>query len=220
MLCIRGVIVSGELVGLPQSAIAIGLINEELLGQEMAIACDMVGISPFGFGLGTEPALTAMLGVTTDCQGQLQDNNLHLFPELTNRPGVYVLGSCRGVYYVPEIVTDAGAAALAVHSLLSQKNLVVEPGNAMVDADKCALCLTCIRSCPHGAMAVDPGKRAAMSLPEVCRRCGVCVGECPASAISLPGEKRQHSTETASPRKKIEHAAAGTTRRGNGRTRR
>ena len=58
--------------------------------------------------------------------------------------------------------------------------------NAVVDEDKCILCLTCVRSCPHHAMEVDREKGAAVSIPEACQKCGICAGECPAKAISLP----------------------------------
>jgi heterodisulfide reductase subunit A-like polyferredoxin len=62
----------------------------------------------------------------------------------------------------------------------------VELSQPVVDPDKCVLCLTCVRSYPHKAMAVDRGKGAAASSPEACQRCGICAGECPARAITLP----------------------------------
>lgn len=160
--------------------------RDSLLGEELAVACHIAGISPYGLGVSADRELVNILGIGTDSLEQMQDNNIHLFPELTNRPGIFIAGACRGRYYLPEIISDAKVAALGVHSLLSQKHLVVELTNAVVDANKCALCLTCVRICPHGAMIVDQEKRAAASLPEVCQKCGVCIGECPGSAIELP----------------------------------
>ena len=78
------------------------------------------------------------------------------------------------------------AAALEVRKLLSPGKLEVELSTAVVDEEKCAICLTCIRTCPHGAMRVDPEKNIAENLPQSCQRCGICVGVCPARAISLP----------------------------------
>jgi heterodisulfide reductase subunit A-like polyferredoxin len=75
---------------------------------------------------------------------------------------------------------------MAVHQLLRQKELEVELSHAMVDKDKCAICLTCIRSCPYKAMVIDREEGVAACLPEVCQRCGICAGECPAKAITLP----------------------------------
>jgi heterodisulfide reductase subunit C len=56
----------------------------------------------------------------------------------------------------------------------------------VVDADKCVLCLTCIRSCPFKAMSIMAEEKRADCAPEACRRCGICAGECPARAITLP----------------------------------
>lgn len=160
--------------------------NDVLLGETVTIQCDAIAASDAGLCSGTDPELLRRTGVGADEQGQAQQNNVHLFPHATNRPGIFTVGACRGVQYLPQIVDDAKAAALAVHGLLCDARIPIEPGTAEVDAAKCALCLTCLRSCPHGAIVVDETKRAAMPVPGVCRRCGVCVGECPAGAITLP----------------------------------
>ncbi len=156
------------------------------MAENIVVACHIAGISPYGLGSFADTQLIDILGIGKDSLGQMQDNNIHLFASLTNRPGIFVVGACRGQYYLAELINDAKAAALDVHSLLSQKHLNIELSNAIVDADKCALCLTCVRSCPYGAMVVDTEKGVAMSLPEVCQKCGICVGECPAGAIELP----------------------------------
>ncbi len=160
--------------------------TDAILREELAIFCDLVGVSPSGISVAADSALADMLKLSTDAYGQFQDNNIHLFPGQTNRPGVFVVGSCRGQYYVPQILVDAKATALEIHQLLAQKILNIECSNAVVDADKCALCLTCIRSCPYHAMQVNREKASAESLAEVCQKCGICAGECPAKAITLP----------------------------------
>jgi heterodisulfide reductase subunit A-like polyferredoxin len=160
--------------------------TDGILRQKITVYCDRVGISPFGISTLADPHLTEITGISTDAYGQLQDNNIHLFPEQTNRPGIFAVGSCRGRYYVPQIIAEAKATALEVHSLLSQKSLEVELSNAVVDEDKCVLCLTCIRTCPYKAMQINQEKGAAESIPEVCQKCGLCAGECPAKAIELP----------------------------------
>ncbi len=157
-----------------------------ILREEIALHCDFVGVSTFGIGSAADSSLARVVGVSTDTLGQMQDNNIHLFPEQTNRPGIFVVGSCRGQYYVPQIITEAKAAALAVHSLLEKGYLDLELSGPVVDPDKCILCLTCVRSCPFKAMQVDREKGSAVSIPEACQRCGICAGECPAKAIELP----------------------------------
>ncbi len=159
---------------------------DSILQQDAGVACDIVGISSCGISSAADPRLAEITAISTDLLGQLQDNNIHLFPEQTNRPGIFVVGACRGQYYLPQIIAEAKTTASAIHSLLKDGSMEVELSNAVVDEDKCILCLTCVRSCPHNAMEVDREKGTAVSIPEVCQKCGICAGECPAKAISLP----------------------------------
>ncbi len=66
---------------------------------------------------------------------------------------------------------------------------------ARVDAEKCIVCLTCVRTCPFGApYIVDDGY--AVIDPEKCKACGICVVECPARAISLEPSPEMSVFET------------------------
>jgi NADPH-dependent glutamate synthase beta subunit-like oxidoreductase/coenzyme F420-reducing hydrogenase delta subunit/ferredoxin len=53
---------------------------------------------------------------------------------------------------------------------------------AVVEADRCAGCLTCVRICPFGVAQVD---KTAIMPEEKCQACGLCAAECPAAAIAL-----------------------------------
>jgi heterodisulfide reductase subunit A-like polyferredoxin len=159
---------------------------DSVLQKEISVDCDLIGISMHGINSAACPVLAQITGVSTDAFGQMQDNNIHLFSCKTNRPGIFVAGPCRGSYYLPQIITESKAAALSVHSLLHKGAMEVELSNAVVDPDKCILCLTCIRSCPFKAMEIDREKGVAKSIPEACQKCGICAGECPAKAIELP----------------------------------
>lgn len=161
------------------------VVRDSLLGEQVDVECGLLAVSEYGLDVAADRRLAEAAGVGLDAEGLLQADNAHLFPALTNRPGIFAVGSCRGSFYVPEILESAEAAALAAHSLLGGGSMTVRLDNAVVDAQKCALCLTCVRCCPYGAMIVDEEKRSAVSQPEVCRRCGICVGECPAGAIEL-----------------------------------
>jgi len=160
--------------------------RDAIFEQECELECDLAGISPLGLQCRADSFLADILGLSTDIQGQLQENNIHLFPEATNRPGIFVAGGCCGRFYLPQIAADANNVALAVDRLLGPGTLSVELSSPVVDPDKCILCLTCVRCCPYHAMEVDHQAGAAVSIPEACQRCGICVGECPARAITLP----------------------------------
>ncbi|MGA1865042.1 MAG: 4Fe-4S dicluster domain-containing protein, partial [bacterium] len=80
------------------------------------------------------------------------------------------------------------SVAMDIYSCLSGEYLDLEK-RVDIDPEKCALCLTCLRSCPHKAIEIgngDPGQKgAARVISEACRGCGICVGECPAKAIEM-----------------------------------
>ncbi|MBN2302509.1 MAG: FAD-dependent oxidoreductase [Lentisphaerae bacterium] len=158
---------------------------EPVLRETITVNCDLVGVSDVGLGSRPDESLIDMFGLTTDAQGQIQDNNVHFFPEMTNRLGVFVVGACRGQYYLADVLRDARVTALSVSAFLGAPHIAITEGTPVVDANKCALCLTCVRSCPHGAMTIDQDKRTAVCMVEACRHCGICAGECPAGAIEL-----------------------------------
>ena len=119
--------------------------------------------------------------------GVLQPDDVWLLPGLTSRPGIFVAGGARGSNDFRDVLADGMAVAGEVHSLLGAGRLAVGDDAVVVDSTKCVLCLTCVRICPHGAMAVDRTEGAAAASPVACQRCGVCTAECPACAITLPG---------------------------------
>ena len=117
---------------------------------------------------------------------ELQYDNVWLEPGLTNRPGIFVVGEARGNSDYRLALTDGLAVAAEVHEMLAGDGLTPRDDVAKVDEEKCVLCLTCMRICPHGAITIDYEAEAARPSPVSCRRCGICAAECPAQAITLP----------------------------------
>jgi heterodisulfide reductase subunit A-like polyferredoxin len=140
------------------------------------------------------PALSAkglhrLLRVNTDSSGYFQDNNVWLKPTASNRKGILFVGACRGSFDVDDVLTEARSTALEVDNLVRAGELAAEAGGVVVNASKCALCLTCLRSCPHGAVEVvfddATGTKAARIIDVACQACGICFAECPAKAIEM-----------------------------------
>ena len=159
---------------------------DSVTGQEEEVSCDLAAVSTAGLIPRGEDALAAAAGIGLDMYGRLQDNNVHLLPTQSNRAGVFLVGPRRGGPEWPGAVRDAHDAAFSVHALLFRGKLVVELSNPEVDGEKCALCLTCVRTCPFKAMRIDDIEKKAACIPESCRGCGICAAECPAQAITLP----------------------------------
>ena len=130
-----------------------------------------------------------MFGVETDAGGFLQKNNVHLIPAANGRRGVFLAGACRGSTGIAEVLSDARAAAQQAWALVGPGEITHEVGRVKVDASRCVLCLTCIRTCPHQAIVVshyeDKDKHAARIIDAACQTCGICVSECPAHTIEI-----------------------------------
>ncbi|WP_276557953.1 FAD-dependent oxidoreductase [Dethiobacter alkaliphilus] len=56
----------------------------------------------------------------------------------------------------------------------------------------CAVCLTCLRTCPYGVPHIDDEGNFTIRNEE-CQACGLCVGICPASAIRFRNHYAQHA---------------------------
>ena len=70
-----------------------------------------------------------------------------------------------------------------------QRGVTAERNRAMVDEEKCVLCLTCLRTCPWSAIDIEgtsKRKKARINW-EQCHLCGLCSTSCPAGAITLYG---------------------------------
>ncbi len=99
--------------------------------------------------------------------------------------GIYMAGLSHGPKPIDETITQAEGAAARAATILSKEVLNVGGQISVVDPDKCAVCLCCVRACPYGVPIIDPEQGAAYINPAECRGCGVCASECPGKAIQL-----------------------------------
>jgi ferredoxin len=58
-------------------------------------------------------------------------------------------------------------------------------GAIQVDAAKCTMCLSCVSSCPAGALKDNPELLQLQFIEKNCVQCGLCEQTCPEQAIQL-----------------------------------
>ena len=145
---------------------------DSVLKTGVTLSCDVVAMSRHG---------------ESNEVSRIFANNLHFFPSRSRIPGYFLAGPATGQFYEPQANEEAVVAALEAHRILARGKLEVEQSGPIIDEEKCAICLTCIRTCPHDAMRIDSEKNIAENVQRACRRCGICIGACPARAITLPG---------------------------------
>ncbi len=126
--------------------------------------------------------LIDILGLTNPGDKFLQENNIHRLPVSTNRTGIYTVGTIRDIMSFSNIKADAANVAVRLNSCFEHVNKQYATTKAFVDKDKCCYCLTCYRSCPHGAIRLED-KPVISSFD--CQVCGICASECPQEAITI-----------------------------------
>ncbi|MFH1882580.1 MAG: FAD-dependent oxidoreductase [Planctomycetota bacterium] len=98
--------------------------------------------------------------------------------------GLFLCGACHSPKFIDEAITQAKATAAKAVSILSRKEMEISGVVSVVDADKCAACLTCVRTCPYDVPAINTDGVAEIEAA-MCHGCGICASECPAKAIQL-----------------------------------
>jgi heterodisulfide reductase subunit A-like polyferredoxin len=98
--------------------------------------------------------------------------------------GLYLCGMAHYPKSINETIAQAEAASARAATILSQEMLQVGGVIAVVEGEKCAACLTCVRVCPYSVPVINAKGEAEIDLAK-CKGCGSCVAECPARAIEL-----------------------------------
>jgi heterodisulfide reductase subunit A-like polyferredoxin len=98
--------------------------------------------------------------------------------------GLYLAGGGHGPKLISESISQASAAVARACTILSKEKMLVGGVVAIVEGERCAACLTCVRVCPYSVPVINAKGEAEIDLAK-CKGCGSCVAECPARAIEL-----------------------------------
>jgi heterodisulfide reductase subunit A-like polyferredoxin/coenzyme F420-reducing hydrogenase delta subunit len=161
-------------------------VQDPAIGFELSEEFDRVIMADASTASGNGELPSPIEGLRTGPEGTLQADSVWLLPTKTNRDGIFVAGSAGGTDELRDTQADGLATANQIHELLKDRQIEVLDDAAVVDSDKCVLCLTCMRICPHDAVSIDIDNKAASVSSVVCQRCGICAAQCPADAIELP----------------------------------
>jgi len=58
-------------------------------------------------------------------------------------------------------------------------------GGLTINPDACTLCMSCVSSCPEGALLDNPDEPILSFIEKQCVQCGICVQTCPEHALTL-----------------------------------
>ena len=66
-------------------------------------------------------------------------------------------------------------------------------GGLLINKEACTLCMSCVSSCPEGALLDNPDEPKLSFIEKQCVQCGICVQTCPEHALTL--DPRLHTVE-------------------------
>lgn len=173
-------------IKLLNNVIEVLLINEDYPHEELVFESDLLVVGEKAVPGKNFEELAKLLSVNLDSKGFFQEENVKLLPTLSSKRGIFFVGGCRFPQNIEETLSEARGTAGEVLSFLSKEEIELDLTSAKINSDKCVLCLTCIRTCPHGAIVVDYEEETAKVIPLACQSCGICASECPVMAIELP----------------------------------
>ena len=174
-----------------RSAIA-AQVWEPMLGREVTLTPDLIVLSEPMIPADGAKELCSLLKVPADLDGWFLEAHVKLRPVDFASDGIYMAGACHYPKFLDEAIAQAQAAASRAATILSRDTLTAGGIVALVSAEQCVGCLTCVRICPYQVPKIQMNLSgvghiagAAYIEPATCHGCGICAGECPAKAIRL-----------------------------------
>ncbi|MDQ0287470.1 heterodisulfide reductase subunit A [Desulfofundulus luciae] len=162
-------------------------VTDHVLGVPVVIEADVIGLAAAIVAPESNRQLGHLFKVPLNEDGFFLEAHMKLRPVDFTSEGIFMAGLAHGPKNLEENIAQAKAAAGRASTILSKDHLESHGVVAVVQQDKCAACLTCVRLCPYNAPKIR--NYAAEIEPLLCQGCGTCAGECPNKAITLQGYK-------------------------------
>jgi heterodisulfide reductase subunit A-like polyferredoxin len=159
-----------------------------VLKEDMTLRPDLLVLSAAILPSETEE-LAGMLKCSRTTDGFFLEAHMKLRPVDFATDGIYLCGLAHAPKTIDESLSQAAAAVSRACTILSKDQIQVGGIVSVVDPDKCAACLTCVRACPYNVPVINAEGKAEIEMAK-CQGCGICASECPGKAIKL-----QHFTD-------------------------
>jgi heterodisulfide reductase subunit A len=157
--------------------------KDRILREQMEVRPDLLVLSVATIPRENEE-LATMLKVPRTAEGFFLEAHMKLRPVDFATDGLYLAGGGHGPKLISETIAQASAAAARACTILSKEKMLVGGVVAVVEGERCAACLTCVRVCPYSVPVINAKGEAEIDLSK-CKGCGSCAAECPAKAIEL-----------------------------------
>jgi heterodisulfide reductase subunit A-like polyferredoxin len=125
-----------------------------------------------------------MLKVPRTTDGFFLEAHMKLRPVDFATDGIFLCGLAHSPKMIGESLSQAAAAVSRACTILSKDEIQVGGIVSVVEQEKCASCLSCVRVCPYNVPFINAHGEAEIEVAK-CHGCGLCASECPAKAITL-----------------------------------
>ncbi len=157
--------------------------QDHVLGRPLKVVADLLVLSAGMVAEDTEE-LASIVKLARTAEGHFMEAHVKLRPVDMATEGIFVCGTAHSPKLLSESIAQAFAAASRATTFLSQPHLTLSAVTARVEADRCASCLVCVRSCPFNVPRINDDGVSEIDAA-LCHGCGICAAECPAKAIEL-----------------------------------
>ncbi|MEM4257628.1 MAG: CoB--CoM heterodisulfide reductase iron-sulfur subunit A family protein [Candidatus Thermoplasmatota archaeon] len=157
-------------------------IFDTMTNKLFEITTDLVVLVPAVVPRDDAKELARMLNLTQSGDGFLLEAHPKLRPMDTFVNGIFIAGCCQGPKDIQDTVSQASGAASRAATILSQKELEIDPLIAAVDEDICTGCGLCVDICPYEARTLNKKSKIAEVNEALCLGCGACIVACPSHA--------------------------------------
>ncbi len=157
--------------------------SDQILKERVEVKPDLLILSTATVPRENEE-LATMLKLPRTAEGFFLEAHMKLRPVDFASDGLYLAGAGHGPKLIGESINQASAAVARACTILSKEKMLVGGVVAMVEGERCAACLTCVRVCPYSVPVINARGEAEIDVAK-CKGCGSCVAECPAKAIEL-----------------------------------
>ncbi|MFZ5450498.1 MAG: FAD-dependent oxidoreductase [Thermodesulfobacteriota bacterium] len=165
-------------------------VTDPILGMPVVLKPDILTLASAILPNPIED-LGELFKLPRNAEGFFNEAHAKLRPVDLPTDGIFLAGLAHYPKPIDESIAQAKAAAGRAATFLGLEKVSVGGVVASVEAEKCAVCLTCVRACPFNVPVIDYQIDAAYIDPAKCQGCGVCVSECPGKAITM-----KHYTDT------------------------
>jgi heterodisulfide reductase subunit A-like polyferredoxin len=158
-------------------------VKDHILGRPVELNPDLL-ILATGVRPNPNKDLFELFKVPINAEGFLVEAHAKLRPVDFASEGIFMAGLAHSPKSIDETIAQAQAAVSRASTILSKETIWVGGVTAVVEPDRCAVCCTCVRTCPYHVPYIGQEGYAVID-PAGCQGCGCCVSECPGKAISL-----------------------------------